>query len=99
MRISHNTINSIYASTNANLTGPKLVEKEFTNFFTSLMGKVGPVHKCPDPEIIKKGIFLNYDHQAHLTKDVTRDKILEAIKSIPKNKAPGVDGFPIEFFT
>ncbi|KAH0689114.1 hypothetical protein KY289_016472 [Solanum tuberosum] len=34
-----------------------------------------------------------------LIKEVTQEEIIEAIKSMPKEKAPGVDGFPIEFFT
>lgn len=30
---------------------------------------------------------------------MTHDNILKAIKTLPKYKDPGVDGFPIEFFT
>lgn len=99
MRTSHNTINSVYTSTKTKLTDSILVEREFTNFFPSLMGEAGPIHKCPDAEIIKKGNYLNHDQQTQLIKEVTRAEILEAIKSMPQDKSPGVDGFPIEFFT
>lgn len=37
--------------------------------------------------------------QKELIKEVTYNEILEAVKTMPKDKAPGVDGFPIEFFT
>lgn len=68
------------------------------DFFTSLMGEAGPIHKCPDAEVIKKDVLLDHDHQTQLIKEVTRAEILESIKSMPLDKAPGVDGFPIEFF-
>lgn len=34
-----------------------------------------------------------------LSKDITNFEILSAIKNFPLKKAPGMDGFPIEFYT
>lgn len=34
-----------------------------------------------------------------IIQDVSYQKILYALKSMPINKAPGVDGFPVEFLT
>ncbi len=38
------------------------------------------------------------DTNASLTKDLTIRDILDAIKVLPKGKAPGHDGVPMEFF-
>ncbi|XP_019257697.1 PREDICTED: uncharacterized protein LOC109235907 [Nicotiana attenuata] len=34
-----------------------------------------------------------------MIKPITEEEIMGAIKSMPTNKAPGVDGFPVEFYT
>lgn len=31
--------------------------------------------------------------------EVSREEILQALKDMPKDKAPGVDGYPIELYT
>ncbi|XP_019224938.1 PREDICTED: uncharacterized protein LOC109206559 [Nicotiana attenuata] len=36
---------------------------------------------------------------ANTTINVTIEEITEAVREMPKDKAPGVDGFPVEFFT
>lgn len=37
--------------------------------------------------------------QKKLIKEVTDDEIMVDIKMMPRDKAPGMDGFPIELFT
>ncbi|XP_019237091.1 PREDICTED: uncharacterized protein LOC109217306 [Nicotiana attenuata] len=52
-----------------------------------------------DTAIIKEGPCLTISQQRTLIQDVTMEEITEAIREMPKDKAPGVDGFPVEFFT
>jgi hypothetical protein len=40
---------------------------------------------------------LNQDDTNHLNLSITQNKIETAIKSLPKNKSPGPDGFTAEF--
>ncbi|XP_049406273.1 uncharacterized protein LOC125869919 [Solanum stenotomum] len=49
--------------------------------------------------IIKNGPCLNRDQQLALIAEVSREEIFQAITEMPKDKAPGVDGYPIEFYT
>lgn len=45
------------------------------------------------------GVCLTVSQQKELIKEVTTEEIYDSVKSLPKDKAPGIDGFPIEFFT
>lgn len=41
---------------------------------------------------------MSEDTNALLTQELTLSKILKAISTLPKGKAPGHDGLPMEFF-
>ncbi|XP_059290158.1 uncharacterized protein LOC132043715 [Lycium ferocissimum] len=99
MRACRNSITSIYNKNGTKLTDPSQVENEFINFFIKLMGESGATHPCPNSEIIKKGKCLTSEQKNYLIGEVTREEVLTAIKEMPKDKALGVDDFPIEFFT
>ncbi len=43
-------------------------------------------------------VKVTQDINASLTKDLTVRNILDAIKALPKGKAPGHDSVPMEFF-
>jgi hypothetical protein len=43
-------------------------------------------------------VKVTQDTNASLTKDLTIKDILDTIKALPKGKAPGHDGIPMEFF-
>ncbi|XP_019261944.1 PREDICTED: uncharacterized protein LOC109239802 [Nicotiana attenuata] len=64
----------------------------------SLLGAATNILPCPNDEVIKQGIFLSRIQQLDLIRDVTAE-VMVAIKSMYTDKALGVDGFPIEFFT
>lgn len=64
MRTSHNSINSIYTNATTKLTDPVLLEKEFVDFFTSLMGEAVLVYKYPNAEVINKGVYMDHNKQA-----------------------------------
>ncbi|KAH0715190.1 hypothetical protein KY284_008095 [Solanum tuberosum] len=86
IRCSHNAINSIYTENNTKLIDPRAIEAKFIGVFTGLMGA-------------STSVCLTLQQQKEMIKEVTQEEIIEAIKNMPKEKAPGVDGFPIEFFT
>ncbi|XP_070045727.1 uncharacterized protein [Nicotiana tomentosiformis] len=64
-----------------------------------LMGNCCGEIICPNSEIIKKGPVLNMDQKTALVKPVTTEEIDIAIKDIPTDKAPRIDGYPIEAIT
>ncbi|XP_019265755.1 PREDICTED: uncharacterized protein LOC109243301 [Nicotiana attenuata] len=99
MRKSKDHIASIYIECGIKLTDPVQIENEFISFFAKLMGESGEVHRCPDAEVAKQGRCLDQQQKVTLVKNVTNEEILAAIKDMPHDKAPGIDGFPIEFFT
>ncbi|XP_019241883.1 PREDICTED: uncharacterized protein LOC109221907 [Nicotiana attenuata] len=99
IRANKNNITSVYNDLGIKITDPKVVEKEFTEFFTQLMGNANGLMPCPNTSIIKVGNCLTLQHQHELIMDITHEEIDEAIRDMPKDKAPGMDDFPIEFFT
>jgi hypothetical protein len=40
----------------------------------------------------------NQENINHLNRSITQDEIEAAIKSLPKKKSPGPDGFTVEFY-
>jgi hypothetical protein len=39
----------------------------------------------------------NQEDINHLNRSITQNEIEAVIKSLPKKKSPGLDGFPVEF--
>ncbi|KAH0764715.1 hypothetical protein KY285_000586 [Solanum tuberosum] len=99
MRRSQNTITSIYTERNIKLTDPRAIENEFISVFSGLMGECADDLPCVDTMVVRAGECITVQQQKELIREVSQMEIIDAIKSIPKEKAPGVDGFPIEFFT
>ncbi|XP_019238885.1 PREDICTED: uncharacterized protein LOC109218942 [Nicotiana attenuata] len=99
IRSNQNSITSIYTDTGMKLTEPKLVEQEFISVFQSLMGDCATELPCANTAIIKEGPPLTISQQRTLIQNVTMEEITEAVREMPKDKATGVDGFPMEFFT
>lgn len=50
-------------------------------------------------EIIRIGPCMFLQQQKYLIQLVTEAEIMDAIKDMPTDKAPRMDGLPIEFFT
>ncbi|XP_019226216.1 PREDICTED: uncharacterized protein LOC109207700 [Nicotiana attenuata] len=55
------------------------------------MGRGGNVHRCPNVEVIHQGPCHTLQQKEELVQEVTRVEILNAIKDMPHEKAPGVD--------
>lgn len=99
IRSSLNSITSIYTEAGMKLIDPNQVEQEFIFVFVGLMGDCTKSLPCLNTEIVRTGTCLTIQQQRKLIQEVTKEEILALIKAMPKNKSPGVDGFPIEFFT
>lgn len=99
MRTSQDFITSAFSNTNHKITYPTLAAKEFINFCINFKGAPEPLHPCPDPVVIKKGACLNPVQKLELSAEISKAEILDAVKNMPLDKAPRVDGFPTEFFT
>ncbi|XP_019228498.1 PREDICTED: uncharacterized protein LOC109209643 [Nicotiana attenuata] len=99
IRASKNNITAVYNESGMKATDPTAVEQEFTNFFTQLMGKDTGLKPCLNTSYIKAGECLNLQQQQELIKEITHEEVDEAVRDMPNDKAPGVDSYPIEFFT
>ncbi|XP_019231907.1 PREDICTED: uncharacterized protein LOC109212693 [Nicotiana attenuata] len=99
IRTSKNHIASIYNANGIKLTDPIQIEEEFISFFTNLMGESGETHRCSDAAVVKQGRCLDQQQKEVLVKNITNEEILAAMKDMPHDKAPWVDGFSIKFFT
>lgn len=54
---------------------------------------------CPNAQTIKDQKCLDKEQQLVLIVEVSREEILQTVEDMTKGKAPGVDGYPVEFYT
>ncbi|XP_075076803.1 uncharacterized protein LOC142163419 [Nicotiana tabacum] len=83
IRVNKNNITFVYNDLGINITNPKAVEKEFTDFFIKLMGNANGLMSCPNTSIIKAGNYLTLQYQHELIMDITHEEIDEAIRDMP----------------
>lgn len=53
----------------------------------------------PNIVVTKRGPCLTREKQLELIHEISIEEIDAAIKDMPKDKSPGIDGYPIEFIT
>lgn len=63
------------------------------------MGSKADILPFPNFAFISDGQWLSYTKKYSLVDTMIEIKILDSVKSLLADKAPGVDGFPAEFFT
>jgi len=80
------------------LTEPTQIQQEFLLFFKNLLGIQAAEMASLDINIAGDGPCLTQDQQMKLMKEITREDVLLALKKLPLDKAPGIDGFLAEFF-
>lgn len=97
-RQSRNRISVIYDEQRNKLTDTIKIEHEFGGFFQSLLGTSARELPCIDIEIARDGPCLSKEQQQMLSARVTKEEIDEAVRELPDEKEPGIDGFPAEFF-
>uniref|UniRef100_A0A8C5QA48 Reverse transcriptase domain-containing protein n=1 Tax=Leptobrachium leishanense TaxID=445787 RepID=A0A8C5QA48_9ANUR len=79
---------------------PLKISEEFANFYASLYNlKSDPTTHDPDPDEINQFLqdaelpSLSHSQAADLLVPFTEEEVRKAVKALPKNKAPGPDGF------
>lgn len=87
----------------ASLTGHKLsatedIQKEIVEFYKNLMGTSSQTLPVVNLITMKKGKILSYAQGLELSRDVTSEEIIEALKSIKDDKAPDIDGYNAHFY-
>ena len=65
------------------------------NYFKDLFGTSSPVSHIPEDLQLP---CLTHAQSVFLSRPFSNDEILKTLKSMPKNKSPGPDGFTSEFF-
>lgn len=80
------------------MTDPQLVQQEFVKFFVALLGKAAETLQGIDITIVRDGPCLSIEQQQHLMKPVTATDVMMALKELPVDKSPRIDGFNAEFF-
>ncbi|XP_070011185.1 uncharacterized protein [Nicotiana sylvestris] len=97
-RQARNRICTICNELGQKLTDPLLVEQQFISFFEDLLGTRDSELPCLDVNIARNGPCLNREQQLNMIKSVSDSEILQGLKELPSDKAPAIDGFPVEFF-
>ena len=91
-----NKIMSIQDSSGTMVSGHKSVSQVAVDYFTSTLGTCQTVSPCNLQHL--NCPILSEAQQASLLAPITDDLILNTLKAMKKNKAPGPDGFSAEFF-
>lgn len=71
---------------------------EVVGFYQQLLGQSTSPMPAADPAVIRDGPVLSRNQQLSLIQPFNREEVLDALKGIDDNKAPGGDGFNAHFF-
>ena len=92
------SINRLELDSNITTEDPGVILKEMENFYKKLYTSV----KTSDPNNFSRNLLhpedIKQEHYTEMEKPLTDGEILKIIKSLPKNKTPGEDGLPSEFY-
>lgn len=95
----YNTIKTLISSSGVRLHNKEQVKKEILNFYKNLLDTTATSLTAVDPEVISVGKILNREQQLQLIHPVIAEEVLNAIKGINVNKAPGCDGMNAYFYS
>ncbi|XP_074283135.1 uncharacterized protein LOC141607680 [Silene latifolia] len=73
------------------------IEQAFLDYYSELLGSSASVTKVCSG-VVQRGVVLSEEQAREIIKEVTVDEIKHALFSIPKEKAPGPDGYSSQFF-
>lgn len=68
------------------------------SFYQGLLGTPANTDLAVDRQVVMQGPVLTIAHKRELLKVVSAEEVLDALKSIGDNKAPGLDGYSARFF-
>lgn len=92
------SINRLQLSNGSITQEPKLIMSEMTNFYKKLYTSA-PIDE-PDDYIrdLKAPPAIKPEHIDVLNREITEEELFSTLKEMPKNKTPGEDGLPAEFY-
>lgn len=75
------------------------IEQELVNFYTGLLSETKE-ERARDTASITQNIpkLVTLDHNAMLMRPIEHEEVEEAVFQMEKGKAPGPDGFTVDFF-
>lgn len=99
-RASKNAIKEILNSDGTQLTGTEEIKAEAVRFFSEFMNLNPLEYTCISVEQLQELLSFRcseLDGEC-LIRDVTEEEVQKVLFSMPSNKAPGPDGYTVEFF-
>ena len=75
-----------------------VILKEMENFYTNLYKSSVVDNPATFMDDIQNKNEITLEQKVHLEKDITEEEIKKVIKKLPRNKTPGEDGLPSEFY-
>lgn len=97
-QVAKHRISSIYCSDGSITTDISKITSEILRFYESLLGVADPI-ACDVTwmcDLLPQRLDANLADS--LVAEVTNEEILQVLKRMPTNKAPGPDGYTAEFF-
>ena len=71
---------------------------EMKKYYEKLYNSVGIENPDPFIDSLKQPNRIKPEHVNAMEKEISLDELLKIIKSLPRNKSPGEDGYPAEFY-
>ena len=97
-RNNKKSIRSLMSLDGRMLHEPQEIQNEFVLFYRSLMGTAADRLPAINTQVMKRGPILSRQHRIQLCATITYQEIVEALKFIGSDKAPGIDGYNALFF-
>ncbi|XP_019233638.1 PREDICTED: uncharacterized protein LOC109214193 [Nicotiana attenuata] len=91
-------INEITTRCGDRVTDPEGIKEEILDFYKSLMGSTARSLQAINRMYMSNGPRLTQQQRRDLCADITDQEILESLKAIGDDKAPGIDGYNAVFF-
>ncbi|XP_062107185.1 uncharacterized protein LOC133818358 [Humulus lupulus] len=98
VRRQQNTIYSIRDQNGNWVDNQEGVIKAFLEFYDSLLGSKTEDRTRVHKRIVQEGALISQSQANWLVRDYTSEEVEAALKSIPNDKAPGLDGYNSAFF-
>lgn len=97
--MSANTISEICKTSGEKTSDPKTINDQFKMFYSNLYTS-DPVDEKKIAETLDRLPIpqISVNDRTEIDREITISEIVEVIKSMQSNKAPGPDGFPIELY-